>query len=102
MPKEDLKVIREKILSDCPPDQSFWTCGGTIVRNIYEMKNTIQAMNDFAFRYHVNDDNHKNDFGLWIFYVLGDVRLSSELKKVRNKDKYVKIIERRIKELESA
>jgi hypothetical protein len=102
MTNEDLKVMREKFLSDCPPDQSFWTCNGTIVRNIYELKNTIRALNDFAFRYHVNDDNHKNDFASWIFHVLGDARLSSELKKVRNKDKYVRIIEKRIKDLESA
>jgi hypothetical protein len=102
MAKEDLKVLREKFLSDCPPDKSFWTCNGTVVRNIYELKNTINALNDLAFRYHVNNDNHKNDFAAWIHDVIEDNELAKRLRDILDKGKYVAVIEKRIKQLESA
>ncbi|MBN1544491.1 hypothetical protein JW898_03440 [Candidatus Woesearchaeota archaeon] len=99
---KDLKMLRERVLSDCPPGTEFWTCHGSIVRNIYEMKDTIRALNEYAFKYHVNEDNHKNDFAEWIGDVLDDHVLAYKLGGVMDKKKYVDIIEKRIKELESA
>jgi len=90
----------EKVLSDCPPDRVFWTCNGTVIRNIYELANSIDAMNDFGFEYHVNDDNSKNDFAFWVLNSLGDGELAHRLKKIRDKGKYVQIIRERITELE--
>ncbi len=95
------KIIREKVLSDCRPDQSFWTCHGRVVRNIHEMADTIEALNDWAFNYHVNSDNMKNDFSKWIEDVLEDPDLALRLKFVRDKKEYVKIIRERIVQLES-
>jgi hypothetical protein len=102
MDKAQLKIMREKILSDCPPDKAFWTCNGTIARNIYELVNAVRALNEDAFKYHVNDDNHKNDFAKWISDVLEDKILSKQLEKIRNKEKYLTVIEHRIKQLEAA
>lgn len=102
MSKDVLKVLREKVLSDCPPDKVFWTCHGSVVRNLNEMKNTIAGLNDYAFRYHVNSDNKKNDFAAWINNVLGDRELAKRLDKVLTKEKYCTIIDKRMKELESA
>jgi hypothetical protein len=100
--KEELRIIRERIISDVPPGLEFWTCHGTIVRNIYELVETIKSLNDYAFRYHVNDDNEKNDFADWIYDVVGDTVLAHLLKDVLDKDKYVHMIEERIKQLEDA
>jgi hypothetical protein len=102
MSKDALKVLREKVLSDCPPDKAFWTCHGTIVRNLNELKNTIGGLNDYAFRYHVNSDNSKNDFAVWINDVLEDHDLAKRLNGILDKDRYQKIIEKRIFQLESA
>jgi len=102
MAKENLKVLREKFLSDCPPDKSFWTCNGTVVRNLYELKNTINALNDDGFKYHVNNDNNKNDFAAWINNVIEDQELARRLAKVKDKNTYVGIIDKRIKQIESA
>lgn len=99
---EYLKVLREKVLSDCRPDQAFWTCHGSLVRNIYELANSIDGMNEWAFGYHVNDDHQKNDFAKWISDVLQDGDLGHRLKKIRNKKEYAGVIRSRIRELESA
>lgn len=98
---EDLGVIREKVLSDCPPDNGFWTCNSVFCRNIFELVSTIQAMSEYCFRYHVNDDKKKNDFANWIRNVLGDWVLAERLHAIREKDRYVDVIRERIKELES-
>ena len=98
--QEYMKVLREKALSDCRPDFSFWTCHGRVVRNVYEMADAIDGMNDDAFRYHVNDDNKKNDFANWLLNIIEDGELAHRLKKVRDRQTYVKIIRDRIRELE--
>ncbi len=96
-----LLVLREKVLSDCRSDQAFWTCRGHIIRNLPELANAIEAMNEWAFVYHVNDENQKNDFAQWIKDVLQDGSLAHQLKKTRDKKQYLKIIKSRIEELES-
>ncbi|MBU0979948.1 MAG: hypothetical protein KJ709_04035 [Nanoarchaeota archaeon] len=98
----DLKALKEKALSDCPPDKLFWTCHGSVVRNIFEMLDNIKNQNEDAFRYHVNDDNKKNDYGTWIRCVLTDEELADRLIGVMEKDRFADIIEQRIKELENA
>ncbi|MBW2972305.1 hypothetical protein KY359_04685 [Candidatus Woesearchaeota archaeon] len=102
MAKEELRVLRERVLSDCPQGLEFWTCHGTIIKNIYELKNTIRALNEYAFKYHVNEDNSKNDFAEWIADVLGDPTLAKKLAGVMDRDKYLSIIEKRIKQFEAA
>ena len=96
----ELASFREKVLSDCEPDKSFWTCNGTICRNIYELMNNILGLNEESFRYHVNTDHQKNDFAKWISEVLGDEELALRLQGVTDKEKYLEIIRQRIKELE--
>ena len=97
----DEKILREKVLSDCPPDKSFWTCLGTVIRNLYELANSIEAMNDSAFLYHVNEDNQKNDFAKWVAEVLDDAELSQRLEQVTDKQEYLETIRNRITELEN-
>ena len=98
---EDLRVIREKVLSDCPPDNVFWTCSSAICRNIFELASNVEGMSDYSFRFHVNDDNKKNDFAHWIRNVLGDWVLAERLHAIREKDRYADVIRERIKEFES-
>lgn len=95
------KVIREKVLSDCRPDRAFWTCHGKIIRNIQELADAIESMNDWAFKYHVNADNRKNDFAKWVEEVLEDPDLTLRLKWTTDKKEYVALIRARIEELES-
>ena len=96
----ELSVLREKVLSDCAPNEAFWTCNGTVCRNIYELESNIRALNEWAFRYHVNLDNGKNDFARWIEDVIKDHELAARLGRTTDRDRYVDIIHQRIRELE--
>lgn len=100
--EEDLRVVREKFLSDCSPEITFWTCNSVSCRNIFELISAIEGMSEYCFRYHVNDDKKKNDFAHWIRNVLGDWVLAERLHAIREKDRYVDVIKERIKEFESA
>ncbi|MGV8162255.1 MAG: DUF5752 family protein [Candidatus Nanoarchaeia archaeon] len=99
---EDLKVLRTKTLADCPPDKAFWMNNGVVCRNIYELVTNVTSMNEYAFKYHVNKDNKKNDFASWIRHVLGDDILAERLYAIKEKDLYADVLKERIKELESA
>lgn len=99
---DDLTILREVVLSDCPPDKAFWACNGTVCRNISELISNIEGMNEYVFSYHVNDDNNKNDFALWIRNVLKDRILAERLYAIREKDRYVDVIKERVKELANA
>jgi hypothetical protein len=102
MAKENLKIMREKFLSDCPPDKAFWTCNGTVLRNLRELRTLLNALNDNAFKYHVNTENKKNDFANWINDVIGDRELARQLNGVLDRHKYLEVIDRRIKQLGAA
>jgi hypothetical protein len=95
-----MKVIDPKrVLSDVPEQNlAFWFTNGTIVRNIYELVNTIASCDKGVFEYHVNAD--KNDFCNWILDVLGDEVLAKRVKKELDQQKFAKKIRKRIKELE--
>ena len=98
----DFNVLREKVLSDCQPQQAFWTCHGSVLRNIYELVDFIKTHNIWAFLYHVNEDHNKNDFADWIKNVLGDEELANRLQHILDKDRYADIIDQRIKEFENS
>jgi len=89
-----------KFLEDVRMDWAFWFCNSSVVRNIYELVNTIEGLTDSEFTYHVNEDNQKNYFAKWIGEVLGDSELANSLLNELNKRKYVKKIKKRIKKME--
>ncbi|MFH1209877.1 MAG: DUF5752 family protein [archaeon] len=102
MKGEDLILLKEVVLADCKPEFAFWMCNGNIERNVYELLSAIKASDDWVFKYHVNFDNHKNDFAKWIRDALGDKILADRLENILDKNRYIKVIERRIKQLELA
>lgn len=82
-------------------DWSFWFYNGNIVRNIYELADTIEVLEEKDFVYHVNEDHQKNDFARWISEVLGDANLAANLWNELDKKKYVKKIRKKIARMES-
>lgn len=95
-----IKSMVNNILSNCREEFAFWTQNGRVINNIYKLAGAIESMDLYAFRYHVNTDNSKNDFSKWIDEVLGDEKLASKLRGVHDPDKYARIIRKRIKQLE--
>lgn len=86
------------ILRDVDPDKVFYFKNGSKARNIYELSQGINALDDDLFRYHCNLDY--DDFANWIGGVLGDIVLSQRLRYVKDKNQYLKIINKKIKILE--
>ncbi|MBW2988007.1 signal peptidase I [Candidatus Woesearchaeota archaeon] len=85
-------------LADVDPKDAFYTCDGTYIRNLYELLNKIQAMEEYEFRHHVNE--HHDDFSNWIELVVGDRALAESLRGVLDRAKYVELLRKRIKRLE--
>lgn len=100
--EHDIHILSKIALSDCLPENAFWTTNGVVCRNIYELANNIESLNEHDFKYHVNNDKNKNDFAKWIEFVLKDKTLASRLQIIREKDRYVDVIRERINELEDA
>lgn len=95
------KELGNKFLSDCPSEKAFWMNNGVVCRNIYELVNNIESMSEEDFLYHVNRNNSKNDFAIWIHHVLGDDVLAQRLHTIMEKDRYADIIKERVREVES-
>lgn len=98
----DLKNLDvNRILSDCYSSDAFVFHDGFRVTNIHALLGQINFSSEEAFRYHVNKATKKNDFAQWIAEVLGDYRLSNELREVYDKKKYVKIMKKRVEYLDN-
>ena len=88
-----------KILADVAPEQCFWINNGPIIRNLQEMADALNYMEDQTFMHHINKD--KNDFANWVRDVLKDEELAGKLVKIKSKEKILKEIKNRIKFLEN-
>ena len=88
----------EKVLKDVSCERAFWFNNGVVVRNIYEFLSELKQLNDHYFVYHCNDKH--DDFASWIGGILGDIELAENLNGIRDKDKYIHLIEHRIRHLE--
>jgi len=92
------QVNVKKVMGDCAPENSFWLVSGTIVRNLHELANTIETLNEWNFVYHCNKEH--NDFANWIRNVFEDPYLADELNKEYSQQGTVDKIRNRLKELE--
>lgn len=91
--KEDAR----KFLSDAPSEQSFWVNNGPVLKNLEELSNALQQMNDDTYCYHANSE--KNDFSKWVEDVIGDHQLANALLTSKNKKSSVKKIRNRMNSL---
>ncbi len=87
-----------RILGDVKPEECFWINNGPIVRNIYELINVLQTIDDRTFSYHVNKE--RNDFSVWVRAVLGDEELADKLLKTKNRKRMLNIIRERVRCIE--
>jgi len=63
-------------LGDVDPSKVFRTCNGVVIRNIFELATYLASCSDYDFKYHVNDNHHKNDFAIWVREVVEDELLA--------------------------
>ena len=80
------KTSKKKITSNKPvnakPENYFILVTGVPLKNLKELGNSLETMNDWVFNHHVNDS--RNDFATWVNAVLKEEELSEELQSIRN------------------
>ena len=86
-----------KYLGDCEPENCFWVNNGPILKNLYELSDTLASLRDDLFSHHVNQD--KNDFSSWIRDVIGDQKLANDIISSRNRESMSKKVQARLNAL---
>jgi hypothetical protein len=64
------------------PEQYFILATGVPLKNLKELCNALENMNDWVFNHHVND--YRNDFASWAREVLGEKELAEEINTIKN------------------
>ena len=85
-------------LRDVHGDHVFHVKDGPKLRNLYELERELRRMNDLQFAHHVN--NAKNDFYNWVFHIVRDEDLASNLSQIRERVAMADVVEKRITKLE--
>ena len=73
------KTIARERLADVPQEKQFWCSDGRVLRNLSELATALREMGNETFRHHSSET--RNDFGNWVRDVIGDDKLSNDLKK---------------------
>ena len=85
------KVTKRKKPVDAKPENYFILVTGVPLKNLKELANALETMNDWVFNHHVNPS--RNDFSAWITSVLKEKALADEIKEVNNiKDMEIKLL----------
>ncbi len=87
----------KRILSKVPESVSFWLCTNQKLYSLRELTDTLGAVSEDVFRYHVNRD--KNDFENWIRDIIQDRELAREISRIKTKETLMRKIQERIEEL---
>ena len=90
---EDAKLI----LMDVVPKHYFNLHMGASIRNLQELAETLEIMDDVTFKHHVTKG--KNDFSSWVRDVINDVDLSKDLLKAKNRKKAFEAVSQRVEQL---
>lgn len=73
-----------KILQDAPQEQYFLFCDGHPVRNVTQLAEKLEHIQEEVFNHHVTED--RNDFVNWIKDVFEEVELAEEIAGLKHKD----------------
>ena len=73
------RSVSRKWLGDVPEDKRFWCQDGRALKNLQELQVALKDMTEETFRHHSTETN--NDFSRWVSDVIGDERLSADLRR---------------------
>ena len=80
-----------------PKGKEFYLVNGEKISSLREFRNVLHVIDDDLFRYHVNE--HHNDFAKWILEVIKDTVLAQKIEFVRDKEKMISIVDKRVDDL---
>ena len=71
-------------ISDIKEGERFILRDGRLIKNLYELLNSLRSMEGQVFDFHVNDS--KNDFGNWIRDIIKDPFLADRVFKAKTRE----------------
>jgi len=82
------------LLADTDPEKSFWLSDGRTLKNLKELAQALETMDEAVWQYHVTAE--KNDFANWIEGVFGEKQLGASVRKVKSPKTAAKRVQNRI------
>ena len=64
------------------PENYFFLSDGRVLKDLFELAETLETMNNDVFCHHVND--FRNDFSNWINDIFDESQLADEIRVIRN------------------
>jgi hypothetical protein len=84
VPELQTELITETTVKrDAPENSCFILCNGKPVKNIKELADIMEEIEDQVFNHHVTSD--KNDFATWVKDIFKDIELAEKLAGVKDK-----------------
>jgi len=87
---DTLKQEANRFLADVPEEYIFRCCDGQILRNVKELRDSLNTMKEETYVFHVNKE--KNDFTNWVRDIIKDERLAKDLQKATNRAQAAKLV----------
>ncbi|MFH0870380.1 MAG: hypothetical protein V1866_04980 [archaeon] len=69
--------------SDAPAQNYFVLCNGMPVKNVKELADLMDQLEDHVFNHHVRPD--QNDFSKWVKEIFNDVELAEQMAGAKDK-----------------
>jgi hypothetical protein len=89
---------KPKYIYDNVPDfKDFVTLDGTKLKNISDLAEKLEYMDDHVYKHHANEK--KNDFSQWIGDVMDDEELAEALVNKDQQEAHVAVLKHMIKKL---
>ncbi len=76
------------------PENYFYVCNGVVIKDLDDLLNTLNSIDDKTFNHHVNDE--KNDFFCWVRDVVQDKILAKKLESTKDRNKMIKNVDKRV------
>ena len=80
---------RKAVKKNASPDKVFVLVNGHKVKNVKELADIMERIEDHVFNHHVNEDKH--DFAIWLKDVFEEILLAEEIAGVKDK-KHVQLV----------
>lgn len=82
-------ISKTRIKKNAPKEKYFVLCNGKPVKNIKELADVMEGLEDHVFNYHVG--TNRNDFANWVKDIFKDVELAEKIAGIKDK-KHMQLI----------
>lgn len=89
------KKAEKKSLTNAQPQKAFWVHNGPVLKNLVELADALQTMDEVIFTHHVTKE--KNDFADWVETVLKDVECATAIRRSKKPSSARTIVVRHLK-----